>query len=282
MGEVIQRSLHLIYFAVRGNAYHGSLRLDLDLFRNQNVEIAGFVQPSRKRQKGQSYQVSTASAICHKETEFARVDPSALAKIQTFHFIFIITDEYHGRLARKLLSIHAQAHAKNRVVPQNRNGGLGESYPLVSASLLLLLLLAEHDARIDAEAGIVEENAAVDFTYIHGYGAPGDEIASCTFQVLWNVQILCKMIQGPQRKNAQRDGSSHELVRHGIYGAVAATGHDDLAIFFHGAAGELGDLSAAGRQEDTGRRAIFGKYSGEFLAQFRTRVATRSAIENTG
>ena len=67
-----------------------------------------------------------------------------------------------------------------------------------------------------------------------------------------------------------------------IYRAVTATGNDDLAIFFDGAASQLGDFSAAGRQEDTRRRAIFSKYSGEFFAQFRTRVATRSAIEDAG
>ncbi len=166
---------------------------------------------------------------------------------------------------------------------QNRKCGLGESYPLVEAFLLLLLLVLEqHDARIDAEAGIVEENAAVDFTDIHRYGAAGDEIASSAFQILGNVHILCEMIQGPERKNAQRDGCSHELARHGIYGAVTATGHDDLAIFFHGASCELRDFSAAGRQEDARRRAIFSKYSGESFAQFRTRVATRSAIEDAG
>ena len=88
------------------------------------------------------------------------------------------------------------------------------------------------------------------------------------------------MIQSAERKNAERNGSSHERVRHGIYGAVPATGHDDLAIFFHGEASQFGDFSAAGRQVDARRRASFSKYAGELFAQFRTRVATRIAIED--
>src|ERR1700687_2657422 len=281
MDEVIQRSVHFIYFAVRGNTCPGFPRLDRDLLRNQNIEIAGFAQASKNCPKGQSHQLNTAGAICRKEAEFARVEPSALADIQTFHFISIITDEYEGSLTRKFLPVQAQTNAKKQVVLQNRKGGLGESYPLVEAFLLLvLLLLKQQDARIDAEAGIVDENAGVDFTDIHGHGAASDEIASCALHVLGNVEILCEMIQGPERKNAQRDGCAHELVRHGIYGAVTATGHDNLAIVFHGAGSQLGDVRAAGRQEDARRRAIFSKYSGEFLAQFRTPAATRRAIED--
>jgi hypothetical protein len=117
MDEVIERSIHLIYFAVRGNAGLESPRLDRELFRNQSIEIAGFVQASTKCPKGQSHQVNTASALCHKEEELARVEPSTLADIQTFHFISIIADEYQGRLAQKLLSIQEQANAKKRVVP---------------------------------------------------------------------------------------------------------------------------------------------------------------------
>src|ERR1700674_2172043 len=137
-----------------------------------------------------------------------------------------------------------------------------------------------HDTWIDAQAGIVEENATVDFTDIHGYGAAGDEIASCTFEIPGNLQILREMIQGPKRKNAQRDGCPHEFVRHGIHGAVTTAGNDDWAIFFHRAASQLGDFSAAGREEDAHRRTNFSKYSRELFAQFRTRVATRSAIED--
>jgi len=164
------------------------------------------VQASKKCPKGQSYQVNTASALCHKKEEFARVEPCALANIQTFHFISIIADEYQGRLAQQFLSIQEQSNAKKRVVPENRDGGLGKSQPLFATFLLLLLLAVAHDARIDAQAGIVEENAAVDFTDVHGYGVAGNEIASCAFEILGNMQILCEMIQGPKRKNAQRNG----------------------------------------------------------------------------
>src|ERR1700674_2345039 len=152
----------------------------------------------------------------------------------------------------------------------------------MAAFLFLLLFALAHDARIDAEAGIVEENATVDLTNIHGYGMAGDEIASRAFQILRNVQIFCEMIQGAERKNTQRYGCSHEFVCHGAYGAVAATGHDDLAIFFHGAASQPGDFSAAGRQEDARLCAISSEYSGQFFAQFRTWAGTRITIEDAG
>ena len=41
MGEVIQRSIHFIYFAIRGNPCPGFPRLDRDLFRNQNIAETG-------------------------------------------------------------------------------------------------------------------------------------------------------------------------------------------------------------------------------------------------
>src|ERR1700694_3947289 len=123
MCKVTQRSIHFIYFAVRGDACPGFPRLDRDLLRNQNIEITGFAQASKKHPKCEPHQPNTASVICRKEAEFARVEPFALADMQTLHFIFIIADEYERRLARKLLSVQAQAHAKKRVVLQNRKGG---------------------------------------------------------------------------------------------------------------------------------------------------------------
>jgi hypothetical protein len=52
MDAVIQGTIHLIYFAVGGNACPASPRLDQELCRNQSIEIGGFVQASKKCPKG--------------------------------------------------------------------------------------------------------------------------------------------------------------------------------------------------------------------------------------
>ncbi len=282
MRAVMQWSIQRIHFAVRGNVRAGPARLDGDLICKQNIEIAGIVQAPDQRQKSKSHQVAPANAICDKEAEFARVEPAALAELQSFHFISIISDEDQGRLARKLLSIHAQVNAKERVVLQNRKEGLNESYPLLGAGLLLLLFAEAHDVRINAQTGIVNEKAAIDFSDVHGNGAAGDESAGGVFEILWNVQILREMIQSAKRKNTEGDGSSHEFVGHGIYGAVSTAGHDNGAVFFHGLASQRGEFRATGGQMDARGRASFSKYAGEPFAEFGTRTAARSAIENAG
>src|SRR5487761_17127 len=152
--EVVQRCIHFVYFAVGGNACLASARLDGELLRSKNIEIASFVQETKKREEGQPHQIETAGAIGHKEGELASIQPLAPADIQAFYFILIIADEYEGGVTQKLLSIQEQTNTKKRVVPQNREGGLSESQPLVTALLLLLFAPAQH-AGIDAEARIV-------------------------------------------------------------------------------------------------------------------------------
>ena len=173
MDEVIQRSIHLIYFAVRGNACPGVLRVSIEncFVIRASKSLASCKRPKNAR-KASRTQLNTASAICHKEAELARIETSALADIQTLHFIFIIADEYQGRLARQLLSVQAQANAKKRVVLSEPKGRLGRKLPTCCGlSSSAAPRGRSHDARIDAQAGIVEEDAAVDFTDIHGYGA---------------------------------------------------------------------------------------------------------------
>ena len=60
------------------------------------------------------------------------------------------------------------------------------------------------------------------------------------------MQILGEMIPGPERENAQREGCSQEFFCHGVYSAVAAPGHNDLALFVDSPTRQLSDFGAAG------------------------------------
>src|SRR5207253_9029001 len=102
-----------------------------------------------------------------------------------------------------LLRIGYQADVEKRITPPHAQRRPYEGRPLAPAQSVLLMLPAMHNARIKAEAGIIDEHVLVHFADIHTGNRPVEDYSYRTFGVERDLQVLCEMIERTERQNSQ-------------------------------------------------------------------------------
>ena len=93
--------------------------------------------------------------------------------------------------------------------------------------------------RVKPQTGVIEEDPAVDFAGIHPDAVALGNDGNGLVQVKWNTQVLGKMVQRSQRKDAKGHVSSCQRRSHCIQGAVC-----------NSTPGGLDEIFAAGCQSD--------------------------------
>src|SRR5690606_16655331 len=106
---------------------------------------------------------------------------------------------------------------------------------------------AVDDARIQPQAGIVDENPAVDLSDIDLRYPARDENLRGLFQIQGNAEILGEMIERAEREYAQPLSGLGEHGGDGIDRAVTAPRRYRIRIFAQGMPRQIGNLIAAVR-----------------------------------
>ena len=202
-------------------------RGNFQVIGRQHIEILGLRQFAEQRVQGQFQQAQATRALRHVEAQLAAIEPLALADIQAFHQVFIIADENERRAARMHGVLEFQLHAEKRIAAQGRHQRPAEGQPLAPSQPALLLFAVAHDIGIQAQAGIVQENAAIHFAHVDLVQHALRHIGDRRIERQRNIQILGEMVQGTQRQDAKRRAAADNDGGDGIDGAVASAGHDD-------------------------------------------------------
>ena len=99
---------------------------------------------------------------------------------------------------------------------------------------LRLVSLSQADyGRIDAEAGVIEKQPAVDFAHVHFADDPLQDHPGGFLQVERNAEILGEVVQGAERKYAQWNTALEYGLGAGVDGAIAASNHERVASVVH-------------------------------------------------
>ena len=123
----------------------------------------------------------------------------------------------------------------------------------------MLLLPIAHDMRIEAEAGIVQENAPVDDADIdvdhvrrrdraHGFGG-----------VEGDTQVFREVIERAERQHAKRRVTPCEHRSDGVQRTVPAGCHHRRWFVSHGIPGELDELGTGTRSQNAGSHTCRGE-----------------------
>ena len=128
-----------------------------------------------------------------------------------------------------------------------------ERRPLAPPEALLLVLAVFHDAGIEADARVVDEDAAVDLPDVNERRLSFDDCARRECQVLRNAEVLREVVQGAERKDAELLLGAGDRGGDRADGAVPAPRHDRGAAVGSGASGELADLFAVSASEPAPR-----------------------------
>ena len=170
---------------------------------------------------------------------------------------------------------------KRGVVPQDDEKGESEGDPFARTPALARFPLP-HDGGIETQAGIVEEDMAVDLADIDPGEPAGEEIGDGRLELQRDLQILGEVVERAQGQDAQRVLAAHQRRGDRAQSAVAAAGHHRLAPLRHGLARQFGKLAAVAGKDDTGLAAMTGEEVRDLLAGLLRPVGARGAIENAG
>ena len=96
-------------------------------------------------------------------------------------------------------------------------------------ALPLLALALLHDARIEADARIVEEDAAVYFADIHPGDFAGEKCLHRLLEFERDAQVFGEVIEGPHRQNAKGGIRADQRRRDRRDRSVASSAHDKSA-----------------------------------------------------
>src|SRR5204862_406627 len=83
----------------------------------------------------------------------------------------VVADEDERRPAQDLLAVDEQRHAQKGIAPQRRHHRPREREPFAAAEALLLALAIANDVGVQAEAGVVDEDPAVDLADVDRRGS---------------------------------------------------------------------------------------------------------------
>jgi hypothetical protein len=138
-------------------------RLDASLRDAERFEIFGLIDAPKEGVQGQPDKTEPAGAVRQIESELAAVQAGARTELKTRDLIFVIADKEERRPPGELLAFERDLQIEKREPPEGLDRGPEKGRPFPAREPLLLRLAARYDLRIDAETGVVDEDAAVYF-----------------------------------------------------------------------------------------------------------------------
>src|SRR5256714_7869445 len=246
--SVVERRRHHVDLAVRGDGQAlGPPGLDPNLLRAERVEVLRLPQPTEERAHGEPQKAEAARAVRDVEAQASGVEALARADLQALHPVLVVADEDEGSLALDLTPVGAQAHAHERVAAQDRERRAEEGRPLAAPAPLAQLLAPVHDARVEAEARIVDEDLAVDLAHVDRDDAPLADAARGLTRVERDFQVLREVVERAEREHAERTVSASERRSDRADRAVASASDDRARAVRDRAPRELRQLRALAR-----------------------------------
>src|SRR5205085_12175103 len=116
----------------------------------------------------------------------------------------VVADEDEGSAAHYLLAVGVQSHVEERVAAQDGERRAEEGRPLAAAQTLAQLVSAAHDARVESEARIVDEDTAVDLAHVHRTDSPLADAARRLPDCERDAQVFREVVERAERQDAER------------------------------------------------------------------------------
>ncbi len=125
-------------------------------------------------------------------------------------------------------AVHLDLQVQERVTAQHRVHRPQHRLPFAAAEAALLLVAPVHHRRVEADARIVHEDAAVDFADVHCPALAGDDGTGSGCQVRRHANVPREVVERPHGKDAERDVGAGQRRGDRIHRAVAARRHHCL------------------------------------------------------
>lgn len=245
-----QRHWHARHLAVGGDL-HGAPRRQARMLDGQPLEREGnhvrrFAQASQGAAQQQAQHAQLADPARRDRRQFPILDRlGQRLHADLLHLQAVVADEQRGgaELAHDALGL--ERDAQGPVPAQCGLQGRQDRDDAAAPVLALVLLARLQQRRIQAYAGVHQEDAVVDHSDLHRLHGRGEERTHRFGQVFRDAVGAAEIIEGALGQHAEHAALQHGLVGDGIDGAVAAGGHQHAVAalgFLRHAARDLAEL----------------------------------------
>lgn len=218
----MQGCLKALHFTVCRHENGMTVRIDERFLYEIGFKILFLVQMPKKGAKPDAKKAPASNPMCQVKREFPRIEPVSRPDFKPCHLVLVVSDKEKRRSAAKSSPVDFNAKIEKGETAKCIEEGPGEGRPLAGASAFLFSDASLHDVRIDSKTGIVDKDASINFAHIDPGGVPVDQGLNSSFEICWNSQILRKMIQRPERQNAERFSGANHFRSHGGDGAITS------------------------------------------------------------
>ena len=160
------------------------------------------------------------------DEQLALIEPRPGAEPNAVDRVFVVADEDERRLPGPLAAVDVDAYRDAAIPPEDAERRDRHRRPLAVPLAPQPFPLLD-DARIEADGGVVDEDAIVDLADVDSCEVSRRDDRDRLAKVERDVEILREVIEGAERENAERGLRADHAGRDAADGAVAAAGHDD-------------------------------------------------------
>jgi hypothetical protein len=208
---------------------------DLDFFMRRSVDpqLFGTEDFERMLPPGMSEQrlrielrhIPGTDWRCEIRRQPAAVKSCSCSEVDALDEVLVVTDEQKRRSRDDARSVALDPDRDLFLPAQHLDGGENECDPFC-ATTLSQPLARLHDARIETDRRVVEENAVADAPDVNPLDMTTRNHLHGFVEIERNVEVLRKVIEGPQRQHTQGCGTPCEHRGHRVQRTVTSARDD--------------------------------------------------------
>ncbi|MDB5731867.1 MAG: hypothetical protein JWQ03_1762, partial [Variovorax sp.] len=166
MDPVVQGSVELADLAVGGHPQPAAGRIDAQFGRDKDAEIPGLTQATGEGAQAQAQQPPAPGAVGDVGAQHSALQAVALADLKALGLVDVVAHEHQRRAMHESLAFHGQRDIYERASPKRPQHGPGKGRPFAAPQTRLLVLAVADQVDIEADAGVVEEEEAIDLANV--------------------------------------------------------------------------------------------------------------------
>src|SRR5690242_15985296 len=156
-----ERQLHGVDLAVGGDEEPRVAALDAKARDGGGLEVLAGEERADQRAQREEEETEPSGAVREVERERAGVEPLAQSDGEALHLVDVVADEDERRAAMVLVPVDGERQVEEWMMAQHRVHRPKHGAPLAASEPALLLLAPVHHRRVEADARVVDEHAAV-------------------------------------------------------------------------------------------------------------------------
>src|SRR5918993_1646062 len=164
---VAQWRFHLGHLAVGSHLQASVVCVNQEILRADHFEVARLIQSLEQREQRQAQKAEAARTLRDVQRQFALIERTALTNLKALHDVTVVPDKNKRCAPLVSLAFEVDPHRQERITPRGCDACLEQRTPFAVTEPALPPFALAHDVGVQTQAGIVDEDAIVDFAHVN-------------------------------------------------------------------------------------------------------------------